>query len=96
MKEIKIFKYPFYLSGKPLLVACNSDLEYPLAVQVQNGIPMIWIEHRPDLRHGDPSQLEFFLATTGNETKLPPDVTPLGTFQLDGGEFVGHVYWRRK
>ncbi|HEU4344263.1 MAG TPA: hypothetical protein VFU31_22115, partial [Candidatus Binatia bacterium] len=60
----------------------------PLHVAVQHGKPMLWCLVEPDAPR---TRRIFFLATTGRPFgKIPMDY--IGTFQLEGGHFIGHVF----
>ena len=61
-----------------------------LHVEAQAGIPQMW--YLVDLAETDTEQRTFVVLGTGH---LLPDGPPLahrGTFQLDGGTFVGHLF----
>jgi hypothetical protein len=62
-----------------------------LCVQTQNERPCIWFEFDEE-RHGT-DQVTFFIATTGNQFNMSSSAQYLGSFQLGGGTFVGHVYY---
>ncbi len=61
-----------------------------LAVQVQHGDPVMWVEHSTDQSKLEPRR--FVVIGTGHP--FPEDFrgTYVATFQLDGGSFIGHVY----
>lgn len=73
--------------------APNFSIEMPrgaqiLTVQLQGGRPYLWALVNPD------AVLEpryFFLAPTG-ESFVPPALDYIGTFQMDGGAFVAHLF----
>ena len=62
-----------------------------LCVQTQHERPCVWFEF-DEKRHGV-DEVTFFIATTGNQFNMPIEAKYLGTFQLDGGTFIGHVYY---
>ena len=61
-----------------------------LTVQEQNGGAQVWALVNSD----NPTETRNFrLAGTGHPIKESPDVLDyIGTFQLAGGSFIGHVF----
>jgi hypothetical protein len=61
-----------------------------LAVEVQNGQPCLWAKV-------DPTKLNVVckIATvgTGHPANHAEGLQYIGTYQLHGGNFVGHVFW---
>jgi hypothetical protein len=62
-----------------------------LCVQTQNERPCVWFEFDEE-RYGV-DEITFFIATTGSQFNMPLEAKYLGSFQLSGGTFVGHVYY---
>jgi hypothetical protein len=71
-----------------------------LSVQSQRNVPVLWfsfvaISVRSDLRIVDPvpvyEEREFLIATTGSSFE-EENTEYIGTFQIQGGEFIGHLY----
>jgi hypothetical protein len=61
-----------------------------LSVQEQDGVPCLWAAVRPSAAQ-HPQQRRFFVVGTGHP--MPKDATKyLGTFQLQGGAFIGHLW----
>ncbi len=86
-----IFKYPF-----PVSDVINLDIPkgaYILTVQVQNEIPCIWALVDPEA----PTESRGFRCFgTGHPIDVEIHNTSyIGTFQLLGGSFVGHLFWMR-
>jgi hypothetical protein len=81
-----IFKYP-------VSVTESFTLEMPrgaelLSVQVQHGVPMLWALVQAELPM---ERREFGVFGTGHE--LPQRLHDyVGTFQLEGGHFIGHLF----
>jgi len=60
----------------------------PLTVQVQHGVPQLWIRCDPK---AEPTPLRLRVAGTGHD--LAGNVgRHVGSFQLHGGELVFHVF----
>lgn len=88
MGELIIFKYTFEVDPEV-------EIEMPkgahiLTVQVQHGYPTIWAivdpEQPKEIRH-----LRLF--GTGHPLDIDPAASRyIGTFQLDMGNFVGHLF----
>lgn len=66
-----------------------------LSVQTQNGKPCLWATVDTD-EFTEPRTIEIF--GTGNPIPPGPGIERvfIGTFQIDGGSFVGHVFERIK
>jgi hypothetical protein len=84
----KIFKYPFSVSDK-IEINMPSEAEI-LSVQVQDEVPCIWAIVNTD------SKIKihtFFIYGTGqNVLGWDNGMNYIGTFQLFGGKFVGHLF----
>jgi hypothetical protein len=64
-----------------------------LSVQVQNGMPCLWAAVKPG---NGMEKREFAVRGTGHEfTPIFKEVY-VGTFQLHGGAFIGHLYEIRR
>jgi len=60
-----------------------------LTVQVQHGIPCMWYEFDPDFTAKQKRNIRT--CTTGNG-KFESNTVYIGTYQMEDGNFVGHVY----
>lgn len=70
--------------GTTVLPNCQAILHVSAQTISGNEVGVIWYEHRP----GAPT-VRLVLAVTGS---VPPSPNYIGTFLLDKGTFVGHVY----
>ena len=87
----KIFKYP--LQPKP-----ENVIEMPagaavLDLQTQNDVPCLWVEIDPDAPR---IKRKFKIVPTGQAFEPGPFVHYMGTFQMQGGALVFHVYTDRE
>lgn len=83
----RIYKYPLDMQGAAQIINMHAGAEL-LAVQVQRDVPCIWALVNPD---NQMMQREFLIVGTGHD--LPERYGGhVGTFQLDGGNFVFHVF----
>ncbi len=82
----KIFKYEISPGKTTVLTHANAKF---LSVQVQRNIPCVWIEvdTNEDLVH-----YTYHIIPTGSEFTNDNKLNYLGTFQLDNGNLVFHVY----
>lgn len=83
----QIWKYPFEVSGRfSILIPKDAQI---LSVQTQNETPCIWalvnIEAKDEER-------DFTIIGTGHPVEVLPEMKFIGTFQLEGGTFVGHLF----
>lgn len=86
-----IWKYPLQVTDlQNLEVPIGSEL---LTVQTQDGVPCLWV-----LVHNAEGKKEIIkLTTIGTGNEIKPDIniskeSYIGTYQLHGGAFVGHVF----
>lgn len=84
---IRVFKYQ-------LAVVDHQIVEIPhgaelLCVQTQYGVPAIWA--RVDDEHTE-VEYDIFIVGTGHNADRTEGVKYLGSFQLQDGRFVGHVF----
>lgn len=94
---MKIFKYPLPMEVAGLVAQWNlrSEIELPagaeiLSVQAQNNTPVLWALVDPE---APKEKRKLVLLNTGGE--MPTDVSFhrfLGTFQLNGGGLVFHLF----
>ena len=61
-----------------------------LCVQVQHGKPQMWVKCSP--HGGKVEPREFRIYGTGHMLAEMTNHKYIGTFQLDGGAFVGHLF----
>ena len=85
---LKVYKYPVPIKD-------YFSLELPkgakiLTVQTQRGEPQIWALVNP----GNPTETRNFrFAGTGHPiTESEKELNYIGTFQLQGGGFIGHIF----
>ncbi len=83
-----IYKYPLSLESSPVIDMPTGA--HVLCVQVQKGEPCLWAVVDPD----QPIETrQFRLCGTGHNLAIDdPKSHYIGTFQLDGGNFIGHVF----
>jgi len=88
MGDLKIYKYPFEVQG-------DVEISMPagatiLTVQVQGETPCIWAIVDPE----QPIAVRRFrIFGTGHPLDIEPALSRyIGTFQLLGGRYVGHLF----
>lgn len=81
-----IWKYQVPTGGGLVEMPANAKI---LTVQMQHGFPVIWAEVDPDEKGHE--WRHILIVGTGHKFDHP-DRTYLGTFQMDSGTFVFHVY----
>jgi hypothetical protein len=89
---LKIYKYP-------IEVIDSQELKLPkgariLTLQTQHDVPYIWAMVNPDEKRTE--RWQFVTHGTGHD--VTPDIamfTHLSTYQLQGGAFVFHAFFRR-
>lgn len=59
----------------------------PLTVQVQNGQPCLWVMVNPLA-----PKVRVTVETVGTGHNITDHSRYVGSYQLDGGDFVGHVF----
>lgn len=85
----KVYKFP--LRVLEVQEVPIKGLVQPLTVQVQHGAPHLWAMVDTE----DALYTRIVLVTVGTGHDLPDQPgSYLGTYQLDGGSFVGHVFLR--
>jgi hypothetical protein len=83
----RVYKYQLGMRGTSQIIDMPAGAEL-LAVQVQHDVPCIWALVNLD---NPMTQREFLIVGTGHN--LPERYGGhVGTFQLDGGSFVFHVF----
>ncbi len=84
-----IWKFPLEVTyTQDILVPKGSDF---LTVQVQKGIPCLWVLCNPEETIRD--TLKVFIFGTGHPIFDNASIgSYVATFQLDDGEFMGHVF----
>ncbi len=60
-----------------------------LTVDVQHGVPAMWVMVDPDAPLEDRA---FYVRGTGHAMGEAEGFAHVGTFQLAGGSFIGHVF----
>lgn len=84
---MRIYKYPIPVSGEFILDLPKGSK--PLCVQIQQGQPQMWAAidpMAPLVKH------LFQLCGTGHDREDINPFTYLGTFQVQGGTLVFHVF----
>jgi len=81
-----------------LKVVDEQKIEIPLpakilSVQANCGKPCIWAVVDPDANW---TTRTIYIHRTGQHLEDPNDKIFLGTFQLDDGQFVGHVFLKSR
>lgn len=77
-----------------LEVTRRQDIEMPkgsviLSLHVQGGIPCIWVECDPD---AEKELRSFEIKGTGHAIEQGVNRRYIGSFQLRGGNYVGHLF----
>ena len=86
MSELAVWKFKVSMASKSE-IAMPYDAKI-LSVQAQNEQPCIWALVHPDA----PMEIRTFrLIGTGHPVEKR-ELTFIGTFQLNGGIFVGHLF----
>ena len=87
MKEIWEWSIPIVGAGSfTLQVPENAQF---LTCQVQGKTPVLWAVVRTTAKE---REYKFHVFGTGEQFELHDDLTYIGTFQLVGGAFVGHLF----
>lgn len=60
-----------------------------LSVQVQHGKPCMWVRLNPKAQE---VRVKVCTVGTGHPAERVEGMQFVGTYQLDGGQFVGHVF----
>ena len=83
----KIYKYPLELTGYQVLkLPMGAQI---LTVQTQNGKPFLWALVNTKKEETD---FEIEILGTGDQITGTNERKYISTFQLNGGEFVFHVF----
>lgn len=82
-----IFKYPLEISD-------IQEIELPkgaqiLDIDVQHGLPVMWALVDPT---EEKEKRRFHTTGTGHPIHDPGALKHVGSYQLDGGSFVGHLF----
>jgi hypothetical protein len=86
---MRIFKYRLGLQiHKPIDMPSGAAV---LSVQMQHGEPVVWALVDPA---APPTKKHFRLVVTGEELtqRELADLKYVGTYQAEGGNFIGHVF----
>jgi len=81
-----IFKYPLEVTNRQIIqMPKGADI---LCIQVQKGLPCLWVNVN------DKHELQdYIIETFGTGHNVNFGVRKyIGTYQLNGGSFVGHVF----
>ena len=87
-----VHKFPLPLSGWGVVSSVQHCVEMPanatvLALQLQRGVPTLWAQVDP---RGPAVTRTFRWVGTGSE--VPSGGEYIGTAQMQGGDFVFHLY----
>lgn len=87
-----VWKFPLPMGGWGIANGVCSPVHMPeeahlLTLQVQQGVPTLWAQVNPEA----PVVRRIF-QWVGTGQKAPADGTYVGTVQLQGGQFVFHLY----
>lgn len=82
-----ILKYPIHPSGMQIYLPHGSKI---LSVQIQKGTPQMWILQN---KEGDLLEARNFkVFCTGEPFDIENIKEYIGTFQLEQGAFIGHLF----
>jgi len=81
-----IWKYPIPVISNVIEIELP-NVSHIVHVDVQAGLPHIWVELDPDA----PKRIRCF-KTFGTGHEIDPKAVHLGSYQLLDGSFVGHIY----
>lgn len=81
-----IWKFPLAIADEQIIEW--PEINRPLAVQVQNGTPCLWLLVDPEARK---IRVRVRIFGTGHPGIIPSDLY-VGTFQIHGGNLVFHVF----
>ena len=84
----QILKYEIKSEGQFTIVMPADS--FVLTVQAQRNVPQIWVTGDPD--KGIMVKRQFVVRMTGQYFDLSNTERYIGTFQLDGGSYVGHLF----
>lgn len=82
-----IYKYPFDIQGE-INIEMPKDAQI-LSIQVQHEIPCIWALVNTKVKK---EMRKFVLHGTGHPVEILHEMKHVGTFQLGGGNFIGHLF----
>lgn len=82
---MRVYKYEL-LGGRSVIYNLPINAEV-LHVQAQHGVPQMWVKVDPGLRE---EQRHFGVFPTGDD--IPDGAVHRGTFQLDDGNLVFHLF----
>jgi len=83
-----VWKFPIRMQARQeVLVGDNPRIVH---VGEQHDQPCIWVDHDPQPEHTAKVRLAFEIVGTGH--RVPSSGKHVGTFMVDGGTFVFHVY----
>lgn len=82
---ITVYKFNLAVQGKTTITTDKHHVILSVASQRNN--PVIWIEENTD---GPRIDITFWTYMTGESQSVLGEY--IGTFQLDDGDYIGHVY----
>lgn len=89
---MQIWKYPLLTQDEQVVTIPEGAIT--MTVQVQRGTPCLWAMVAPG---ADPEDRTIYTRGTGHDVGKDPDtLVYLGTYQLDGGALVFHVFTDRR
>lgn len=84
---MRIYKYPVEMKDEiSISIPVGAEI---LCVQTQYETPCIWALVDPEARE---EVRTFYLRGTGHQIDRKPGDRYIGTFQLGGGGFIGHLF----
>lgn len=89
MSDLRIYKYPFNVQDE-IRIEMPKDASI-LTIQAQDEVPCIWAI--VDIEQPTIEVRRFRLFGTGHPMDIEPALSRyIGTFQLLGGRFIGHLF----
>ena len=89
MSNTTIWKFPLQsVAVQTIELPAGFDI---LTVQVQNGAPCLWAAVDPDAQK---TRAQIRIIGTGHDVPTPALDRYIGTFQIDNGKLVFHVFER--
>ena len=83
----KIFKFPIDITGYTTISISEGAKILTLQIDQKTDEPCIWAEVNTERVL---VERKFVVVATG--ISFPDEFNYIGTFQVDGGEFVGHLF----
>ena len=84
-----IYKLPLEEPSETFAIPVGSKI---LCVRTQRGLPTLWVLTTPHGEGASAMERRTFRTVLTGEHFDPEGLEYIGTFQLHGGSFVGHVF----